>query len=196
MLTAAGVAFLVAMSGRLKADPVDIAGVMANESGVKTTAHNPHGDASGLLQLMPATARALGWDVDADPHLERFRQLSDVDQLKWFERFLQPHAGQLVSPGAVYTAVFLPSLVAHASDPDFKLCGRDGPLAWAYVANKGFDLTGKGCITVQDLTDAIDRATARLPGWLALVAEIRQAQMPPSPLADTELPCPGSDGAA
>lgn len=197
MLTAAGIAALIAMCGRLECDPVDLISVAANESGISTTAHNPHGDASGIWQLMPATARGLGWDVDSDPHLDRFRTLSDVQQMVWFERYFMPHRGKLNSPGAAYVATFLPALVDHAQDPNYKLCGRDGPLAWAYVANKGFDLTNKGCITVQDLSDAIERATTRLGSkWTALVDAIRAAQAPTSPLADTEPPCPDEPDSA
>lgn len=197
MLTAAGIAFLVGMAARLQADPVDLISVAANESGISTTAHNPHGDASGLWQLMPATAKGLGWNVAVDPHLVQFRELSDVEQMHWFEKYFAPHRGKLVSAGAAYVATFLPALIDHAADPAFVMCGEHGPLAWAYGPNKGFDVAGKGCITVQDLSDAITRATARMGHrWTDLVDAIRAAQssVSVSPLADTDPPpCTSSD---
>ncbi len=52
---------LVAIASRVEADPVDLASVWKNESGVTSTAHNPHGHASGLFQAMPETLRGMGF---------------------------------------------------------------------------------------------------------------------------------------
>jgi soluble lytic murein transglycosylase-like protein len=49
--------------------------VWANESDNKAGAHNPHGDASGIFQLMPSTAKDLGYPISADPHLSAYRLL-------------------------------------------------------------------------------------------------------------------------
>jgi hypothetical protein len=169
----------VAMCTRLQCDPVDLLAVAANESGLKAEAWNRSGDASGLWQLMPSTARGLGWDVFSDPHLAGFRALGPVGQLVWWERYFGSYRGRLVNRSACYTATFLPAFLSHAGDPAYVLCGARGPLAWAYAANKGFDPTGKGTITVADLTAAIDHACALLGStWNAAVAGIRAAQSP------------------
>lgn len=189
MLTTAGIVALIAMGAHLQTDPVDLASVAANESGLKTTAHNPGGDASGLWQLMPSTARGLGWDVDNDPHLDKFRALSDVEQMHWFEKYFRGHTGQMPSGTAVYMSTFCPAWLSHWTTPNWVICGvsqknphlSDAQNAQWYRQNRGFDRANRGYIIVQDLTDAIERATAALPGWDALVTAIRALQCPAKP---------------
>src|SRR5258706_10444854 len=113
----------VDMCERLNCDPLDLLGVAAYESGVRANAHNRNGNASGLWQLMPATARGLGWNVASDPNLEAFRGLDAVEQLPWFEKYFSPHRGKLVSAAACYVATFLPALLSHAGDSTYILCG-------------------------------------------------------------------------
>lgn len=149
--------------------------VWMNESNCLATAHNASGDASGIFQLMPSTAQLLGWDTTSDPTLAAFRQLSVSDQIAWAEKFYAPYKGYLKDTGSVYTATFLPALVSHASDPTFVLCGANGPYAWAYTANEGFDTAGTGNITVQNLIDAAARAVSSARGQ-ALLARVYQGQ--------------------
>jgi hypothetical protein len=65
---------LLPMAARLEADPLDLAGCWLNESGLDPKAHNPHGEASGINQLMPDTARGLGW-MAGD---ERWAELASI----------------------------------------------------------------------------------------------------------------------
>jgi hypothetical protein len=161
------------MCGRLECAPVDLLSVAASESRLNPSAHNLRGDASGLWQLMPSTAKGLGWDVTNDPHLAAFRSLSAEAQLPWWERYFSPHRGLLVSAAACYVATFLPALLSHAGNPDYVLCGARGPLSWAYAANQGFDPSHKGTILVSDLTAAIDRACAALGSvWTDALAHL------------------------
>jgi len=148
--------------------------VWMNESGCRTTAHNASGDASGLFQLMPQTAGGLGYAVAGDPHLDGFRKLNVTQQLVWAEKFYGHRQTALDSVGAIYVCTFLPALLAHADDPGFVLCAVGGPYEWAYVANKGFDVAGRGSITVQDLVDAAERASSGARGQ-ELLARIAAA---------------------
>ena len=61
-------------------DPNAIAAVIAHESAGDPKAVNPHSGATGLIQWMPATAKAYGTSVDA---LER---MSALEQLDFVER--------------------------------------------------------------------------------------------------------------
>ena len=140
--------------------------VWSNESGNSASAHNPNGDASGLFQLMPATARQLGYNVTVDPHLAAFRALSIASQLSWATRYYSAHKGHIGTVGQFYCSTFLPILTDHADHPDYLLCGAQGqgPLLIpdskaAYSQNKGFDVHGRGSIIVQDLIDAAYRAS-------------------------------------
>jgi transglycosylase-like protein with SLT domain len=180
---------LAAMCERLGCEPLDLLGVAANESGIHAGAHNRNGDASGLWQLMPSTARGLGWQVASDPHLDAFRALGAVDQLPRFERYFNPYRGKLVSSGACYVATFLPALLPHAGDPTFVLCGSGGPLAWAYSANAGFDTGKTGVIRVSDLQAAVARATKFLGArWSEIVTRVNAVSPPDIAGVETATP--------
>jgi hypothetical protein len=132
--------------------------VWANESNNDPAAHNPNGNASGLFQLMPSTAKGLGYDVTSDPHLAAYRALSVSEQLGWALKYYASHRDYLNSVAGFYCVNFLPALASKASDPRSILCGHAGPLQWAYDANKSFDYEDKGYITPQDLADAANHA--------------------------------------
>ena len=155
------VAFCAAVSITGMTAPI---AVWSNESNNSSTAHNPNGDASGLFQLMPATAKTLGYNTFLDPHLAAFRTMSITEQLRWATKYYSPHKGQIGTVGAFYCSTFLPILTAHAGDPQYLLCGSagQGPLLIpdskaAYAQNRGFDVHGRGSIIVQDLIDAAIR---------------------------------------
>jgi hypothetical protein len=132
--------------------------VWANESDNRTTAHNANGNASGLFQMMPATAKGLGYDTTTDPTLAAYRALNVSEQLYWAIRFYVPFAGEIFTVARFYISTFLPALLSHADDPGFVLCGARGPYADAYLGNRGFDEEGKGTITPSDLEAAAQRA--------------------------------------
>jgi hypothetical protein len=145
---------LGAVCDELECSPVDVLAVMQNESGIRPDAHNPNGDASGLIQFMPFVLKNLGWNYGD----EAFRKLSAIDQLPFVRRYFAPHTGRLVNATAVYLATFLPALMDHAADPSYALAVKDGRLGWAYAPNVGFDANRDGTITVGELSIAIDRA--------------------------------------
>jgi hypothetical protein len=163
-------------------DPTVPLQVWANESDNKAGAHNPNGDASGIFQLMPETAKGLGYPLSGDPHLANFRALGVAGQLKWAVRYYGAHAGKVNTVGEFYTCTFLPALLDCAKDLQFILCGQRGPLAWAYQANQGFDVGRRGFITVQDLVDAAQRATGpRTRELIARVLAAKAARAPTDP---------------
>lgn len=157
-------------SETLGCQPIDLLGVMMNESGVRATARNQSSDASGLIQFMPTILVGLGWD--AGP--AAFRELTAEQQMPYVERFFRPYVNQGLSPAArLYQATFLPATLGLGSELDTAICGiRDGDrYPQAYQANVGFDTDHKGYITVGDLQQAIDRAChgAR---WEEIVARL------------------------
>ena len=151
--------------------------VWMHESGCRTTAHNPSGDASGICQFMPATLHGLGWRA-SDTHLAEFRQLGVSDQLGWCLRYYALHKGRIATVGRFYLCTFLPVLVDHGDSPAFVVSAPQGPFGWAYAANKGFDVDNRGWITVGDLVDAAEK-DAGSPRGQELIARARQAASPP-----------------
>jgi hypothetical protein len=143
------------VSAHLACEPIDLLGVMMNESNVRATAHNPNGDASGLIQFMPQTLTNLGWNQGH----EAFRQLSADQQMPYVDQYFTPYIAKGLSPAArLYQATFLPATLDLGADLGTIICGQNGPYAFAYGPNIGFDSERKGFITIGDLQAAIDRA--------------------------------------
>ncbi len=137
--------------------PLDLLGVMMSESGVRPAAHNPNGDASGLIQFMPATLRGLGWKQGD----QAFRCLTASQQVTFVTAYLaqwSKDAGAYDSAGRIYQAVFLPGTLRSAKGEDATLCARGGVLGWAFEANAVFDTNGDGRITIGELTASVRRA--------------------------------------
>jgi len=127
---------------------------MQSESGVSASAHNPNGDASGLIQFMPATLTGLGFN-DGDA---AFRNLSAQDQLPWVQKYFAPHVSQgLGSAARLYQVTFLPATMNDGSDFSVVLCNNTDKFTAAYFANIVFDTAHKGSITVGDLQSAVVR---------------------------------------
>ena len=153
------IAQFVAMAARLGVEPRAILAIMAHESGCSPAAHNP-GGAVGLIQFEPQTLSDLGWTKGTNA----FAVLSVAAQLPFVERYYAARRTSIAAGGsgipAFYVATFLPAFTAHAGDAAFVLCGKAGPLAWAYAANRVFDVEGKGTITPADMTAAAEKALA------------------------------------
>lgn len=181
----------VAMCKRLEVDPFDIIRVAYCESHVLPHAHNPRGDASGLIQFMPKTLLGLGW---IEGHAT-FRRLRAFEQIPYVERYFARHAAYVKSDALAYVVTFLPALVKKASEcgPDLVLCSRDESrlqhwpqylrkqLVQAYEWNPVLDrittggIIGKdGDITTGDLAMHL-RLTCAGPRYSAIVECLRHA---------------------
>jgi hypothetical protein len=172
---------LESVAADVEAKPIHLLSVMMSESGVRADAYNPNGNASGLVQFMPATLAGLGWQ---EGHAA-FRQLAATEQLPFVRAYFLPHKGKLVSAAACYVATFLPALLGHADDPDFVLTAKTGPLGWAYAPNAVFDRNKDYAITVGELEDAIAR-NCRGPRWVEVTARLARHGVVPQP-TDTTL---------
>jgi len=191
MWTDDDVASLHAMAADFgEAFPVNLAKLMAHESGCDPAAINwvyerdeggkvvgRHAGAVGLIQFEPDVLRGLWWTKGTDA----FARLTVAQQLPYVRRFLLPHAAAIRAGGlgVLYTAVFLPALVARAADPTFVLCALQGPLAWAYSANATFDHDGKGWITPADLARAAEEFYARTPAAQDLATRLAKLDAMP-----------------
>ena len=122
------------MSTRLGVKPEWVLAVMKNESGMSTTAKNPNGGATGLIQFMPATARGLGTTTEA------LSKMSATEQLKYVEKYFSPFKGKIKSGTDLYMATFWP---AGVGKPDAYNIGG----AEVARVNKIFDLNKNGQIT-------------------------------------------------
>jgi Putative peptidoglycan binding domain/Transglycosylase SLT domain len=129
-----------AMAGRLGVKPEWILAVMKNESGMDTSIRNKNGGATGLIQFMPATAKALGTSTDA------LAKMSATEQLKYVEKFYAPFKGKLKSGTDLYLATFWPAAVGKADG--YKIGGAE-----VARVNPAFDLNKNGQITAGEFRD-------------------------------------------
>jgi len=122
------------IAGRLGVKPEWLLAVMKNESGMSTTARNPHGGATGLIQFMPSTAKGLGTTTEA------LSKMSAVQQLDYVEKYYTAYKGKFQSGADLYLATFWPAALGKADAY---------PIGGAVVAqqNPAFDLNKDGQIT-------------------------------------------------
>jgi hypothetical protein len=163
---------IVDVCGRIACDPLDLLGVMMNESGVKANARNPTSNASGLIQFLPSTLAGLGYSGTPDD----FRRLDADAQLPYVEAFFQPYVRYgLNSAARVYLAVFLPSALKQNPNNKTVIAQKGSLNAAIYDRNRGLDANFDGKITVGELQQAIERHynSAR---WQEIAARLNAAQ--------------------
>lgn len=194
---------LLEVADAVQMKPEDILNVMAVESGINPTAHNPGGDASGLLQFMPATLRNLGFQGS---HAD-FRSLSAEDQLDYVKKLIlsnmRYNGAPFTSAAQYYVANFLPVALKlpgiRANDPQTIIVAKnpDQPHlpgistqqeAIFYKSNPGLDFDHDGVITYGDIQNVLKRAAGGKNFQQAL-AQMQQAtgysphEAPPSMVA-------------
>ena len=137
------------LSQKWNIDAGDLLGLFQSESGVNAQARNPSG-ATGIIQFMPATARALGTSTDAIYKMNKTQQLALVDQY-----FAMNKLPKGATAGQLYATVFLPAY--NRKSENFVIARPNGPNdagkvnpKW-YTQNAGLDVNRDGVITVGDL---------------------------------------------
>lgn len=123
--------------------------VMYAESGLKPTAYNPNGGATGLIQFMPATARGLGTTTDA------LRAMSNVEQLDWVYKYFAPYAGRIKNVHDLYLVTFFP--VALGKPDSYIMQTNKLTPAIIAKANPGIDLNRDLKITVAEFKSYVDK---------------------------------------
>lgn len=145
---------MVRVAQSLGLDASLLLNIMSLESGLNPRAVNPQGGASGLIQFMPATARALGTTVQA------IRAMTGVEQLDLVQKFYAPLARRIraQSPGDYYMATFLPGYLGASPSTVLGEQGSSEILPQTnvtkgkiYDQNRGLDVDGDGRITIADV---------------------------------------------
>ena len=105
---------------------------------------NPISGATGLIQIMPKTARSLGTTTEA------LKNMSNVEQLDYVLAYLRPYKGRMKRWVDVYLAVFYPKAMGK---PDFVITSD-------IVArqNRVFDLNRDLDITVKEIETALRKS--------------------------------------
>ena len=129
---------VVAMSKTLGCDPSHLTSAMAFETGERFTANvqNPSTRATGLIQFMPATAKALGTTIEA------LAAMTAVDQLDWVAKYLGPYKNRMKTLSDVYMTILWPAAVGKPEA--YALFKKPSK---AYDQNAGLDANKDGVIT-------------------------------------------------
>jgi len=143
------IAKVVSISKILGIEPEWLMQVFMNESGMNHQAVNKTSNATGLIQFMPDTAKALGTTVEA------LKAMTNVQQLDWVYKYLSPYTGRMQSYIDVYFSVFFPLAVGKPDDWVF----QTSKLSAAIIAkqNPVFDLNKDGKLTVAEVREAMLR---------------------------------------
>lgn len=121
-------------------DPNWLMACMAFESGETFSPSITNGagsGATGLIQFMPSTARALGTDVDT------LARMSAYDQLDYVEEYFRPYTGRLNNLGDVYMAILWP---AGIGELDSWTLWDSETRPTTYRQNSGLDIDDDGKI--------------------------------------------------
>ena len=94
--------------------------------------------ATGLIQFMPATARALGTTTEA------LAAMSAEDQLYFVHKYFLPYRGRIKTLEDVYMAILWPKAIGKPDD--YVLFARD-KMPTTYRQNSGLDLDRDGNVT-------------------------------------------------
>lgn len=114
---------------------------MAFESGetFRADVKNAAGSgATGLIQFMPATARALGTTV------EKLAAMTPEDQLNYVYKYFKPYAGRLRTLSDLYMAILWPRAVGK---PESYVLWTRESAPTTYRQNAGLDADRNGAIT-------------------------------------------------
>jgi Transglycosylase SLT domain len=142
---------VIKIASDIGVDPNDLMAAMAFESGESFSASVPNSAGSGavgLIQFMPATARALGTTS------EKLAAMSAEDQLDLVRIYFMPHRGRLRDLDDLYMAILFPAAVGKPAS--YVLFERDDKMrSKRYEQNKGLDVDNDGKVTKAEAAAAV-----------------------------------------
>jgi hypothetical protein len=129
---------VIEISGELGIDPNFLMAAMAFESmrTFSSNVQNPSSKATGLIQFMPSTARALGTSIEA------LKRMTPVAQLDFVRQYFLPYRGRLKDITDVYMAILWPKAVGQPAS--YILFAQD---SLPYKLNRGLDVNTDGAVT-------------------------------------------------
>ena len=139
----------------LGCNPSDLMACMAWESGETFSASvkNAAGSgATGLIQFMPATAKALGTTT------QKLAAMTAEDQLRFVYEYFRPYAGRLHNLGDVYMAILWPKGVGQ---PDSYVLFDRAKTPTTFRQNAGLDVNHDGSVTRAECLVKINQKLAK-----------------------------------
>lgn len=141
---------------RLSFDPNWLMAVMGFETGYtfSPAARNPGSSATGLIQFIESSARAVGTST------AQLARMTAVRQLDYVEAYYQQYAGRIRNLGDAYMAVLWP--IAIGRPDSYVMWSRDsGPYQREYAQNSGLDVNRNGFITRGEAVASVNTSYMR-----------------------------------
>lgn len=135
------------ISERLNCNPQDLMAVINAESGFNPQAKNKRSGATGLIQFMPRTARALGTST------EELAEMSAAKQLDYVEKYLQSIKKSVFTKDHKLTGAELYALIYLPKNAAKEELAHEGTKY--YNLNRGLDKDNDGIISKSDLTQVV-----------------------------------------
>lgn len=133
------------VSDLLGIDPNWLMAVMYKESGLNPQAVNRNGGATGLIQFMPSTARALGTTT------AKLYSMNNVEQMYYVYQYFKPYRGRYKSYPDLYLACFFP--LALGKPDDWIISSGTLSAEEVATANPVIDLNKDKAITVGEFRE-------------------------------------------
>lgn len=151
----------------LDIQPDWLVGVMFFESRLNPAAVNPVTGATGLIQFMPATAKALGTTTDA------LKNMSAYEQMVYVYNYLKPYTGKMHSLVDVYFAVFFPKAIGASRNTVL----QTSKLKASTIAKQNpiFDTNKDMAITVGEVEDYINKVIGQGTKKKTIIGRLWQA---------------------
>lgn len=181
---------LVQVARALGIDPDWLASVISFESAgtfSPSQTNRAGSGAIGLIQFMPSTAQNLGTST------AELAAMTAEDQLDYVAAYFQGFAGRLHTLSDTYLAVLFPAAIGKAGDHVVWNASDANPKP--YQQNRGFDVEGKGFITVADMTRPVAQVYANAQSRPRIDVPDDPPTGPPDPLAGAPTPSAASLGA-
>lgn len=154
---------------KLGANPDHLMQVMKAESGLSASRRNTYapfkakdgsidGYATGLIQFIPNTARALGtstWELE---------KMSRVEQMDYVLKYLMPYKGKLNTYFDVYLVVFFPAAVGKSNDDNYVFETKYLKRASIARSNPAIDINKDGTLTMGEFKQYL-RNTVNKSYW-------------------------------
>jgi hypothetical protein len=142
------------VAAKLKTNPDWLMQVMKAESGLRADIRNTYapfadGYATGLIQFIPSTARALGtttWDLE---------KLTRIQQMDYVYKYLQPYTGKLNSYFDVYLVIFFPAAIGHTNDDSYVFETKSISRASVAKSNPAINKNKDGMITMKEFKEYV-----------------------------------------
>src|SRR5262249_18021653 len=144
---------VVKIAADLGVDPSDLMGIMAFESAqtFKPDVVNQSSGATGLIQFMPATAKALGTSTEA------LKKMTAVEKLDYVHKYFVSSKGKLKTLDDLYMKVLWPAGIGKPGSYVLWVKG-DAKTGKAYSLNSGLDANVDGQVTKDEAAGKV-RAT-------------------------------------